>query len=111
MLRQKGHLVVLAPAHQWLYCKFDKELGHYRRYSIKKMERLLRNAEFSIFSKQHFNFTGIAGWLLLGKLLKRKMLLQGEMSTFNMLVPVASLLDKITLKKIGLSIIVTGQKK
>jgi SAM-dependent methyltransferase len=32
-LRPGGTLVVLAPAHQWLYSPFDKAIGHFRRYS------------------------------------------------------------------------------
>ena len=32
-LRHKGVLIVLAPAHQWLYSPFDKSIGHFRRYT------------------------------------------------------------------------------
>lgn len=32
-LRRGGHLVVLAPAHQWLYSEFDRSIGHERRYT------------------------------------------------------------------------------
>lgn len=28
-----GHLVVLSPAHQWLFTPFDRSIGHCRRYS------------------------------------------------------------------------------
>ena len=38
-LREGGHLIVLSPAHQWLYSPFDKAIGHCRRYtraSIRK---------------------------------------------------------------------------
>jgi 2-polyprenyl-3-methyl-5-hydroxy-6-metoxy-1,4-benzoquinol methylase len=27
-----GHLLVLSPAHQWLFSPFDKAVGHFRRY-------------------------------------------------------------------------------
>jgi SAM-dependent methyltransferase len=39
-LKGGGHLVVLVPAHQWLYSRFDAAIGHYRRYSRKSMELL-----------------------------------------------------------------------
>lgn len=32
-LRPGGHLVVLAPAHAWLYSEFDRAVGHERRYT------------------------------------------------------------------------------
>jgi 2-polyprenyl-3-methyl-5-hydroxy-6-metoxy-1,4-benzoquinol methylase len=33
LLAPGGHLVVLSPAHQWLFSEFDQRIGHYRRYS------------------------------------------------------------------------------
>lgn len=32
-LRSGGHLVVVGPAHQWLFSEFDVAVGHHRRYS------------------------------------------------------------------------------
>jgi 2-polyprenyl-3-methyl-5-hydroxy-6-metoxy-1,4-benzoquinol methylase len=32
-----GHLVVLAPAHQFLYSPFDAKVGHYRRYDRRSL--------------------------------------------------------------------------
>jgi len=32
LLREGGNLVVLVPAHQWLFTKFDAAIGHRRRY-------------------------------------------------------------------------------
>lgn len=33
MLRDAGHVIVLAPAHQFLFSEFDASIGHYRRYN------------------------------------------------------------------------------
>jgi SAM-dependent methyltransferase len=32
-LKPGGHLIVLAPAHNWLFSPFDRAIGHFRRYS------------------------------------------------------------------------------
>jgi SAM-dependent methyltransferase len=37
LLRSGGHLIVLSPAHQFLYTIFDQGLGHYRRYSRRTL--------------------------------------------------------------------------
>jgi SAM-dependent methyltransferase len=110
LLKSGGHLIVLAPAYSWLYCSFDKQLGHYRRYSLNAMEQLLIKENFNVLSGSYFNFTGIAGWLLFGKIFNRKMLGSGEMSAFEKIVPVAKAIDKLLGQKTGLSIIVTGKK-
>lgn len=31
-LAPQGHLIVLSPAHQWLFSPFDTAVGHFRRY-------------------------------------------------------------------------------
>ena len=33
-LKKGGYLIICVPAHNYMYSKFDKEIGHYRRYSI-----------------------------------------------------------------------------
>ena len=35
-----GHLVVLAPAHEFLFSPFDAAIGHYRRYSRARLAQL-----------------------------------------------------------------------
>ncbi len=37
-LRPGGHLIVLSPAHQWLFSPFDKVIGHYRRYTRASLQ-------------------------------------------------------------------------
>lgn len=32
-LRPGGRVIILSPAHQWLFSEFDKSIGHCRRYS------------------------------------------------------------------------------
>jgi ubiquinone/menaquinone biosynthesis C-methylase UbiE len=32
LLKPGGSLIVLSPAHQWLYTAFDQSIGHFRRY-------------------------------------------------------------------------------
>jgi SAM-dependent methyltransferase len=110
LLQKKGQLVVLAPAYQWLYCKFDKELGHFRRYSLSGMRSLIADQGFEIIHQRHFNFAAIPGWFISGKLLRGKTIGSNEMSFFNTIVPLAKLLDKLVLGKTGISTIVTGLK-
>jgi SAM-dependent methyltransferase len=37
LLRPGGRLIILAPAHQALYSRYDQALGHYRRYDRRKL--------------------------------------------------------------------------
>ena len=41
-----GHLIILVPAHQKLYSKLDKAVGHYRRYDINFFKKnIFKNAQ------------------------------------------------------------------
>lgn len=111
LLNEDGHLILLAPAYSWLYSSFDKQLGHFRRYSLYSLKKLLKNENFNILSGSYFNVAGMAGWLLFGKILKQKMLSSAEMSAFNKIVPIAKFIDRLVGRRTGLSIIVTGIKK
>jgi SAM-dependent methyltransferase len=41
LVRPGGHIVVLSPAHQWLFSEFDKSVGHIRRYSKRTLRSLM----------------------------------------------------------------------
>lgn len=111
LLKQNGHLVLLAPAYNWLYCRFDRELGHYRRYTLDSMGAILKSSGLYIHSGNYFNGAGIIGWLLWGKIMKKKMIGDKEMSVFNRFVSIARIIDKITAKRTGLSVITKSIKK
>ena len=40
ILNKNGMLIILVPAHQKLFSKFDKEIGHFRRYDLNFFENL-----------------------------------------------------------------------
>lgn len=40
LLKEGGHLIVVAPAHQWLFSPFDRAIGHYRRYCRTALQTL-----------------------------------------------------------------------
>jgi hypothetical protein len=40
LLKSRGCLVVLCPAHMWLYTEFDHRIGHHRRYTVDSIQRL-----------------------------------------------------------------------
>jgi SAM-dependent methyltransferase len=41
LVREGGHIVVLSPAHQWLFSEFDKSIGHLRRYNKQRLRSLM----------------------------------------------------------------------
>ena len=110
LLKDKGRLVILVPAYANLYNRFDRELEHFRRYTAKRLNNLLMGGNFTIQHSQYFNFMGIPGWYISGKLQKNKTIPKGQMSLYNKFVPVFKLVDKLLFNKVGLSVISVGIK-
>jgi SAM-dependent methyltransferase len=111
LLQPGGHLITLAPAYQFLFCRLDRELGHFRRYTTKTLALTVEAGGMSVIKKSYFNFLGTAGWLVSGKILRSKGLGSSEMKAFNGLVPFAKFIDRLVAQKAGLSAIVIGQKE
>jgi SAM-dependent methyltransferase len=110
LLKDGGTLLILVPAYQSLYCSFDRELGHYRRYTRKTLSNVFEENHFKIDHYRYFNSAGILGWIFSGKILKKKTIPEGQMGIYNKLVPVFKIFDKIFLRAIGLSVILVGKK-
>ena len=108
LLKEGGTLVILVPAYQKLYNRFDKELMHFRRYTTSSLCTVFREAGFFISEKNYFNLIGIAGWLFSGAIQKNKTIPAEQMRLYNACVPVFKLFDRLVLNKAGLSVVVVG---
>lgn len=60
-LSPQGHLIILAPAFNFLYSKFDKSIGHHRRYS----KSALRRAIPSMLDERKLHYVDSLGYFLL----------------------------------------------
>jgi SAM-dependent methyltransferase len=40
-LRPGGHLIIIVPAHQWLFSPFDEAVGHFRRYNKARLRAVI----------------------------------------------------------------------
>lgn len=110
LLKENGNLIILVPSYQSLYNKFDSNLGHYRRYTKKTLSQIMTQPDLEIIHQQYFNFVGIFGWFLFGKLFGNSQINSEEMGLYNKLVPLIKLFDKGLNNSIGLSTIVVAKK-
>lgn len=67
-----GRLLLLVPAHRFLYGTLDIESGHFRRYAKGALIDLARNANFKIIDLYAFNFIGAIGWFINYRVLRLK---------------------------------------
>ncbi len=74
-----GQLIVLVPAFQFLFGKRDVSAGHYRRYSKRRLVRLLEDAGFEVQRSRHWNAIGFLPYLFAERILR--MQLKGDIRT------------------------------
>ena len=109
LLAPGGHVLVLVPAHRWLYSKCDQNLGHRRRYSPEELGSKMEAAGFKVVMLKQFNRLGVLGWWV-NKLRGRATLSPRDMRTFERLLPIAKLLEMVTPLP-GLSVLAVGRKE
>lgn len=110
LLKPGGRLIILVPAYQNLYNRFDAELEHYRRYNREQLTDLFKKNQLKIVHSQYFNFVGIFGWYVSGKIQNNKTIPKNQMSIYNKLVPIIKFIDTLLFNRMGLSVIAVGEK-
>jgi hypothetical protein len=63
-LRPGGSLLVFGPALEALYSELDHKAGHYRRYSIGRLHRLVEASGMEIVSLRYFDLLGVLPYLV-----------------------------------------------
>lgn len=104
-----GHLVVLVPAFQSLYCPFDRDIGHFRRYSRKQLIRV--GPQGSRIVKAHY-LDSIGCCLSMAN----KLFLRSNLPTPNQIafwdrrvVPLSRFADKALSRFLGRSVVAIWQ--
>lgn len=111
LLEKRGRLILVVPAHKFLFNCIDRLVGHYRRYTKREIMVKAREAGFQIKQIFYFNFFSIFGWYLQGNLLKKPLLGRRTAKFLDRMVPGLSLFEKYILRqKIGMSLIVVLEK-
>jgi len=109
-LKRGGKLVVLSPAHQWLFSKFDASIGHYRRYT---RQTLLACAPPDLRLQRAIYLDAFGLFLSLGNrlLLRQDLPTLGQIQFWDrFVVPVSRLIDPVLFHRAGKSVLVIWQK-
>lgn len=110
-LRPAGRLVVLSPAHQGLFSEFDREIGHFRRYS-KGSLAALRPEGLGTLRLDYLDSAGLlASWC--NRLLLRQALpTPAQVALWDkLLVPASRLLDPLLGRRLGKSVLAVWEKR
>jgi glycosyltransferase involved in cell wall biosynthesis len=104
-----GRLILLVPAHQWLFGATDRAIHHYRRYEAADLRARMEEAGFRVERVSFFNRLGVLGWYLNSVLFQRKTVPGLQLRIQNLLVPLLRAEQALPLP-FGLSLIAIGRR-
>jgi len=109
-LTPSGHLIVLSPAHQFLFSPFDAAIGHERRYSRKAI-MAVTPPSCRIVTVKLLDSAGF--FLSLGNrlLMRSAMPTRGQIDLWDrFFVPLSRLLDRLTFYRFGKSVLIVWSR-
>lgn len=110
-LKKGGRLIILVPAHNFLYSPFDKSIGHFRRYN----KSMLKQSVNSLGSPDKMEYLDAMGFLAssINKLILKKGTPTLSQIQFwdKTLIPISKLIDPMTFHSIGKTLIGVWTKK
>ena len=110
VLKKNGVLILTVPAFQSLFGYHDREVGHLRRYSKKKLEKQVRRAGFTIEKIRYWNMISIPMVLLFSKFLNKRY--PHSKSRMNRLLEAYfNIIEKNISMPIGVSLVIKARKR
>jgi glycosyltransferase involved in cell wall biosynthesis len=109
LLTPGGRVLLFVPADQNLFGTMDTQVGHYRRYSRKTLEQVIRDSGFEVEKINYQNIFGRFGWWLNGRVLRRDHLPGGQSRIFDLFVPLLRAIEPKSPRN-GLSLVGIGRK-
>jgi SAM-dependent methyltransferase len=110
-LRPDGHLIVLSPAHQFLYSQFDAAVAHFRRYNKKSLSDAMSGYKLEPVKLIYLDSVGCLISLGNKLLLRSTTPTWGQMKFWDRgIVPISSFIDRFLGYKLGKSILGVWQR-
>lgn len=109
-LKKGGFLIILSPAHNWLFSPFDKALGHFRRYNKKMLSALTPDNMVSV-RVEYLDSVGLFASLANRMMLRQSAPSMEQISFWDKkMVPISKLVDRVIRWRFGKSIIIVWKK-
>lgn len=110
-LPKGAYLCIFVPANPFLMSKFDKSIGHYRRYTKKELEQKVKDAGFTIKESRKFDFIGVLPWYVNFTLLGTTKMQPSAAKTYDKLVvPVARRIESVAEPLFGKNVLLIAKK-
>jgi SAM-dependent methyltransferase len=95
-LRPGGALLVFGPALESLYSELDHRAGHYRRYSVDHLSRIVEAAGLRIVSARYFDVLGVLPYLVVYRWLRHASISSSSVWGYDrLIVPTSRFIQRV----------------
>lgn len=109
-LRPGGRVIVLSPAHQFLFTPFDAAIGHFRRYSRSSL-RKISPPGVQVERLFYLDACGIAASTMNKLLLRQSMPTKSQLAVWDKwIIPVSRVVDPLLMYSLGKSVVGVWRK-
>jgi SAM-dependent methyltransferase len=109
-LSDQGRIVVLAPAHQFLYSPFDAAVGHFRRYDRASLRAALPSS-LQVDRMEYLDSVGLIASLGNRLVLRSALPTRAQIALWDgWMVPMSRMVDSMLLRGAGKSIVAVLRK-
>ena len=110
-LNPLGHLIVLAPAHSWLFSRFDYAIGHFRRYTANRL-KVLTPSNLRIADAFYLDSVGLIASAANRFVLRQSLPNARQIHWWDsFMVPCSQFLDPLIAHRLGKSVVCVWQRK
>jgi hypothetical protein len=110
-LDRGGRILIFVPALPLLMSPMDRELGHFRRYTMKQLASKCSAAGFKISLARYFDMLGIVPWWMKYRVLRSNTMQARTVRVHDrFVVPLSRSLERIFTPPWGKNIILVGEK-
>lgn len=111
LLRTGGAVALIVPAFEAAMSRFDREIGHVRRYTTGSMAEAMTAAGLEIEELRYVNPVGLISWMVMCKLLRQRPKNGLMLRTYDrMVVPALRKAERGRKPPFGQSVFVVARK-
>jgi SAM-dependent methyltransferase len=110
LVRRGGYIIILSPAHQWLFSEFDKSIGHLRRYNKQLLCSLMPSGWIQV---KLAYLDSVGAVLSLGNVLALRQAIPSPWQIAiwdRFCIPLSRIMDSVFQEKCGKSILAVWRK-
>lgn len=111
LLAPGGHVILLVPAFPFAMSRFDREIGHFRRYRRRGLAEALNAAGLQVLRLHYVNAVGLFAWTVGMRLLGLRPRAGRTLAAWDATVPAFRALENLAPPPFGQSLFAVAQTK